>query len=58
MQVRIMAEGLTSGDFWAFEQLCIKANEEQLIAMRKAILAHYMRRENDKLANLVAKVAA
>lgn len=34
-----MTEGLNGGDLWAFEQLSIKANEEQRCAMIRALQA-------------------
>lgn len=34
-----MNEGLNSGDLWAFEQLSIKANDEQRDAMIRALQA-------------------
>ena len=39
-----MSEGLTGGDLWAMEQLFIKANDEQLFAIRKALDSHIARR--------------
>lgn len=34
-----MNDGLTSADFWAFEQLSIKANDEQRDEMIRALQA-------------------
>ena len=31
------SNGLNSGDLWAFKEMCIKANTEQLCAMKEHI---------------------